>query len=490
MKLITNICIITAIIFAGCSQRPKEDIWDITFKKLEKIKKQKKDILLKYFEHKHKNAISAYQDETLLSFFKMIQNNYNEQNKIHLKLNNYYIQKYSNFYDLLFINNKGFVFHSIKKESDYHKNIFSGELAKTNLAKKLNNQKKIQFSNFKSYLPSKKLASFYIIPVNNNKQFLGWIVLQDAINKINKVLSPSKDFGETGEVYIVNKNKIMLSKSRFINDSSLMKLKVDTIATKKALTEKSGNKLIIDYRGIKVFSSYEQFNYNDTEWIIIAEIDEEEIITEHYKKYFKYYNKKIRNQSHINKDNKKIFTGKNTIKVDMNEFLKAKRFEQLETIGISTCTAIIVSYPKKFGYLVHITPTDKIYNNRSLLVKYFLKDNYTTFLSDLIKHIKYYEIYPFELRKLQFTIISNHNNSFANIINELIKHKIEIAQIKFLYNFKASSANVLFNVEKNISKVKWIYEEQDLIKFTYSSDYKSLSKIVIDTAINDGNYYN
>lgn len=52
--------------------------------------------------------------------------------------------------------------------------------------------------------------------------------------------------------------------------------------------------IIKDYRGVSVFSTFEQFDVFENSWIIIVEIDEDEVITNHYQKYKNYYLPKIR----------------------------------------------------------------------------------------------------------------------------------------------------------------------------------------------------
>ena len=51
----------------------------------------------------------------------------------------------------------------------------------------------------------------------------------------------------------------------------------------------------------------------------------------------------------------------------MNEFCMTRSGEVLETHGVGPCTSIIIYYPKKFGYLAHINPTDEIYQKSLLL---------------------------------------------------------------------------------------------------------------------------
>ena len=265
--------------------------------------------------------------------------------------------------------------------------------------------------------------------------------------------------GRTGEVYLVNKEKLMLSESRFMNDSTILKHKIDTAAVRKALSAESGNRIIKDYRNVTVLSSFERFNFLGTTWIIIAEIDENEIITNHYKRNEDYYFERIC-ESSTNLPEKiglQSITKQKIKKVDINEFLKAEPGEMLVTKGVGPCTAIVISYPGKFAYLAHISPTDDIYI-KNPLVKLFLKDKYTNFLYDLLKRIKHYDIYPYELRNLEFFIVATHNRSIESIIDKLLNHDIDAAQIKFIFNPRVDSVNIVFNPADSVLIAEWIKE--------------------------------
>ena len=140
-----------------------------------------------------------------------------------------------------------------------------------------------EFVDYEYYSVSDEPASFFISSVLEGDNVLGYFVLQLPINDINSILTDRHDLGRTGEVYLVNQKQLMITQSRFIDDSTIITKKIDTEAVRSALLEKSGNKIIEDYRDKRVFSSFEQFNYEGTEWIIIAEIDEDEVVTEIYR---------------------------------------------------------------------------------------------------------------------------------------------------------------------------------------------------------------
>ena len=156
----------------------------------------------------------------------------------------------------------------------------------SNYLKKPDNE---QFAEFEYYPPSDEAAAFFIVALEKNQQHSGWIVLQFASNRINKILTERQELGRTGEVYLVNQKHLMLTDSRFIENSTILRQKVDTLAVKEAFQTSISEKITSDYRGINVFSSSEKFELMGIQWVIVAEIDEDEIITNQYKKYKSYF---------------------------------------------------------------------------------------------------------------------------------------------------------------------------------------------------------
>ena len=110
-------------------------------------------------------------------------------------------------------------------------------------------------------------------------------------------------FGESGETYLVGPDLLMRSDSRFqletpdayykqlrefgYSPSSLERLRrsgtsvllqsVDTAAVRQALAGKAATQQVADYRGIQVLSSYTPLALPDLDWVMLSEIDVEEV---------------------------------------------------------------------------------------------------------------------------------------------------------------------------------------------------------------------
>ncbi len=461
---------------------PDGKIYREYFTKLEKERIKKKIEIIDYFESIKAKAFDIKNDKYLLKNFSLLlSNNLKKDGKVEYEIDKYYVTNYGNFYDILFVDSSGYVFHSIKKENDYKTNLFTGDLFNTKLVKKLRGEKLNQFVDYEYYLPSKEPAAFFTTPVFNNKKHSGWFILQCSINKLNAILSDELKLGRTGEVYLVNKEKLMLSESRFIEDNTILKLKIDTDAVKESIKMVKGQKIINDYRNVCVLSSFEKFDYFGNTWIIIAEIDENEVVTEYYKKYNTYFEKKIFNfhsNKHVKRTSRDTSGFKDAYRIDMNEYAKCLPDSCLKTYGVSFCTAVAIYYPGRFGYLAHISPTDEIY---ALKTFNFLNsaNKKTKILNTLIEKIKYYEIFPYELKNLNFIIIAPHTNSFSNIMEVLLNLGIDISNIKFAYNPEAVSANVFLDMGKNSCVIEWNKDQNSyFINVNDINDSESITKFV------------
>ena len=132
-----------------------------------------------------------------------------------------------------------------------------------------------------SYKQEKTLAFSAPILDEDNK-LLGVIVFRVSPEPLFKITTERTGLGETGEVYLVNKDGYMITPSRFI-DEVFLKQKIDLrhIHTEEAnSTEPSDTPpeeeidIVRDYRGIEVLSVHT--NIPEMGWHLIAEIDTQE----------------------------------------------------------------------------------------------------------------------------------------------------------------------------------------------------------------------
>lgn len=200
-----------------------------------------------------------------------------------------YVEKYG-YYDLFLIEPKGEIFYTVTKEADFESNIISGQYADSNLsqlAKKVFNSKSFGIADFAPYSPSNnEPAAFIAQPVISDKgETIMVVALQLSLDAIDHVMNLREGMGETGESYLVGSDYRMRSDSYLdpVNHSvkasfsgTIENNGVKTEAVELALQGKTGSKVLLDYNGNSVLSSYSLLEFRDIKWAILVEIDESE----------------------------------------------------------------------------------------------------------------------------------------------------------------------------------------------------------------------
>ncbi|MDG6778995.1 methyl-accepting chemotaxis protein [Thiomicrorhabdus sp. zzn3] len=205
-----------------------------------------------------------------------------------------YIEKYG-YYDLFLMNPDGFVFYSAAKEADYQTNMVNGKFASSNLGeltRKVLQTKQFAIADFSPYAPSNgEPAAFIAQPVMHGGKIDMIVALQLPLEGINGIMTNRQGMGETGETYLVGQDLLMRSdsyldptyhavKTSFANPQ---KGKVETEASMAALNGQSDSRIILDYNGSPVLSSFTPVKVGDFTWALLAEIDQAEAFASVYR---------------------------------------------------------------------------------------------------------------------------------------------------------------------------------------------------------------
>ena len=173
------------------------------------------------------------------------------------------------FEDIKIIGKKGDVLFSLGT-SDKN-NLFNDPLFQKGLQS--------SFVDFEPFQNGKKMIVVSPIFARESKigdEAIGVVISKMRTAAIDSVLLNKSGLGESGEIYIVNKDFLMLSDSRFI-ENTIFKQKVDTIAVQKCFNEGTNFEgLYTDYRGIQIYGS--SYCANDLGFVLLAEIDEKETV--------------------------------------------------------------------------------------------------------------------------------------------------------------------------------------------------------------------
>jgi hypothetical protein len=441
----------------------QKDPFDWTFVQLDYACKEKVKNLKRFTQRLHDFAKQAATDKRIAAFFEMNRQYFNaavngekipdslasDVKKLREQFDHYYLSSYYIFYDILFINNDGTAFYTIRKEMDTHVNLIDEKRSIGKLGEIISRKPDHEvFIDFHNYLPSSEPAAFFVEPIFKKGIRVGWIALQCSINKFNTIFASTDELGKTGETFLVNQKGLLLTESYFKGYSTILELHLDDRNIQAKFKNEIGHRIVTDYRGATALSSFEVFEFLGSKWLVIAKIDKNEIVTDHYRRYKKYYKDRILEYIHQNplaliSAPQEKPTGK-TVRVDIDEYLKADNGEVLETWGVSTCTALIATIPERFSYLAHISPKDKMYQGDE-----------TNLLEQLTKKIKGFDVYPCERQDVLFMVIAPHLDSIPNIIDQLVEEGFFLSQIQIAYNPSAASASVLSDYKNNAVIIKW-----------------------------------
>lgn len=202
------------------------------------------------------------------------------------------INKVNAWYDLFFINLQGDIIFTAAKESDLGSNIPQSSINQTSLgdafqSSQQNSLTEITVADFKPYPPSNDEPAAFMMTklIDLSGKHIGYIALQFPLNKVNEIMQQRDGMGATGETYLVGEDRRMRSDSyldptghsvvaSFAGDIS--KNGVNTDAVKAAFTGETASRIIIDYNGNSVLSSFSTIDLGEFKWALIAEIDEAE----------------------------------------------------------------------------------------------------------------------------------------------------------------------------------------------------------------------
>jgi class 3 adenylate cyclase len=220
------------------------------------------------------------------------------------------IEKFG-YYDMFLINPQGTVVYTVFKETDFTTNYGTGAYKTSNLARlnaQIQQAKEKNYAkiiDFEGYGPSYGApAAFIAAPIFDKSKLIGVLAFQLPVDEINNVMTGNRKWegdglGKTGETYLVGRDYLMRSVSRFLEQdpkgyiealravgvtdatvkrinqykTSILQQKVQTKGAATALMGQQGTQILKDYRGIPVLSSYAPLKIEGLDWVILSEID-------------------------------------------------------------------------------------------------------------------------------------------------------------------------------------------------------------------------
>ena len=416
------------------------------FTQLEQVRTDKRDKLLRYLRAQQAAASALAKEPLLLKAFKGLHHEYSRKQidsaawqQLELQLELHFVTQLGAFYDLLLVDNLGEIFFTLRREEDFAHNIKAPMFQGLGLHRALATPPdRLHFVDFEHYKVSTEPASFYLLPLFDSGKRLGTAVLQLPANQLNLYLSDRRKLGRSGEVYLVNQRQMMMNQSRFIDDVTVLKKRIDTEAVRDL--NGGGRKIIRDYRGEWVYSTYERLNYEGAQWLLIAERDEQELLSDYFNQHLDALLPGLIDA--LPRPSGRVVQADwpAAQKVDFKELSKSRQ-QPLLTRGVATCTALAAWRPEHFAYLAHISPTDAIYISNDK-TRNSLGDEYSDFLGTLLQQITHYDIIPYQRSELRFVLAANHHESFHLALKRLLDEGVMLNQIRLLYAPTASSLDM------------------------------------------------
>ncbi len=220
------------------------------------------------------------------------------------------------YYDLFLIDpESGNIIYSVFKETDFATSLLHGPYASSNFSRlvreimRTRERGRVRFQDYDIYTPSYGApAAFVAVTVFDGRDIAGILALQVPSDELNNVMTSnqawkSSGMGETGEVYLVGRNHLMRSDSRFLlqdreqylqllhdigmpadeiqriekNNTTILFQPVHGETVNLALSGKTGTREVVDYRGVPVMSAYAPLRVHGMDWVILSEMDIAEI---------------------------------------------------------------------------------------------------------------------------------------------------------------------------------------------------------------------
>ena len=210
----------------------------------------------------------------------------------HEKFFQNYVKEYG-YYDVFVIDKRdGHVIYTAIKESDYGANLDTGPLKNSGLGQayhKVKELKRAVFTDMAPYTPSNNAPAMFIAaPVMIEGNFEAILAFQISDASINKIMNFRNGYGASQEDYLVGADKLMRSDSFLDPKNHSLQASfaqpqtgsVNTEASREALEGKTNTKIVSDYNGNPVLSSYSNVSVGeDFSWAILSEIDEAEVLS-------------------------------------------------------------------------------------------------------------------------------------------------------------------------------------------------------------------
>lgn len=193
------------------------------------------------------------------------------------------------YYDIFLVDKDGNVVYTVYKELDFATNLISGKWKDSGLAKLFRSIQskseagKVFFQDFERYAPSNGVPAAFIgtaILDPETKAFMGALIYQMPIGRINKMTTVSPDVSKSLEVHLIGSDYLLRNDPNTDDkEDPILKEKMESDAVKQGLEGKEGVEWSMD-GDQKTLTSYMPFDAFGTKWVLMTDILESEALDE------------------------------------------------------------------------------------------------------------------------------------------------------------------------------------------------------------------
>ncbi|MBN1889388.1 MAG: GAF domain-containing protein [Thermoflexales bacterium] len=192
-----------------------------------------------------------------------------------------YTRQYG-YYDLFLIDPEGYVFYSVKRESDFEKNVLTDDPYKaTNLGRlvaEVIRTRQFGQSDLERYAPSGDLpAAFMAQPLLGSGGLDLVLAVQLAWDEVSAVTGDITGLGDTGETFLVGPDRLPRTELRLRSDS-LLNFKLESGLMERVLGGETAATEAVDYRQKPIFVAFEPVHVSGQNWGLIAKVDQDEAL--------------------------------------------------------------------------------------------------------------------------------------------------------------------------------------------------------------------
>jgi len=227
----------------------------------------------------------------------------NPYNTTHIQYHHSFDELLRDFalYDVFLVNPDGDIVYSVYKEKEFGTNLANGVYKDSGFGEVFRKAKnasagKVVFSDFKPYEPSYNAPTMFIgTQIIIEGEIAGYIMFQVPGKTINEIANFSGKFeeagmGKSGQSVIIGQDMTLRNDSRFLkkiltkdkfvkaSGTTVASYKVNTKASKMAVSGQTGHAVFKNSIGKKVMASYSNIKIFDTNWGIVVQMTTDEAL--------------------------------------------------------------------------------------------------------------------------------------------------------------------------------------------------------------------